>query len=720
MSVAVAPAGGGDLSPARQDETGDGKARLVPATPVQPADLASAQPPSTSIPMGSGWPLNTWLSAVGWFWLAGAVVCYSTSAVRIGRFQRLLRCARPAPAALEEEARRLAVHMGLVRCPPIWLLPGPVPPMVWWGFGRKGLFLPSRLLERLDADGRAAILAHELAHVCRHDPWVRWLELVVVGLYWWYPLVWWVRRQVQVQEEACCDAWAVGELPPRTYASAILETLDFLAETRPAVPLVASGLGRMHALKWRLTLIMQRRTPKRVSFAGWLVFAGIALLLLLGPGRAQPDAGKPDAGPADSAVAPDPAVPAPAVPAPAVARVLEALSFDPRPVELRGDEPHNVHALALSPDGKLLAAAGEDGVIRVLNADTGHVLRVLAGHADMVACVAFSPDGTTLATGGFDKTVILWDVATGTERRTLAGHAGWVFGVAFAPDGRTLATGSYDRTVRLWDAASGKELIVLRGHTAGVRALAFAPDGKTLASAGVDKTIRLWDLATSASRAQLKGHTAAIRVVTFAPDGRMLASGGEDKVVHLWDAATGKRVSVLRGHAESVSALAFSPHTTTLTSGALDGTLKVWDPLAAVERTTLRGHGDAVTGLGYSPDGRRLLTGSLDRSIKMWVGILPTTPNGEPGGLQEAQRRPPQRDAQRPSGAQPRVMGKTPDARPVMMVERMPDAYGMAVVRLVDQPAEELADPDGPPRVVGVMWLPDAQGQMRLTLIMDR
>jgi hypothetical protein len=54
------------------------------------------------------------------------------------------------------------------------------------------------------------------------------------------------------------------------------------------------------------------------------------------------------------------------------------------------------------------------------------------------------------------------------------------------------------------------------------------------------------------------------------------------------------------------------------------------------------------------------------------------------------------------------------------MAERMPDTLGMAVVRLVDQPPDEGPEPPGPPHVVGVMWMPDAQGQMRLTLIMDR
>ena len=100
---------------------------------------------------------------------------------------------------------------------------------------------PADLLARLDADQRDALLAHELAHVGRRDHWVRWAELVAVCLYWWYPLAWWARRRLQAHEEECCDAWVAAELSPRAYATAILETIDFLSGA--AVPAMTSAAG---------------------------------------------------------------------------------------------------------------------------------------------------------------------------------------------------------------------------------------------------------------------------------------------------------------------------------------------------------------------------------------------------------------------------------------------------------------------------------------------
>jgi hypothetical protein len=142
--------------------------------------------------------------------------------------------------------------------------------------------MPAMLLGRLDDQQRATLLAHELAHLRRRDHWVRGLELLVLGLYWWFPVVWWARREIREAEEQCCDAWVVWLLPTaaREYALAIVTTLDFLSGARPAVPLAASGIGPVHSLRRRLTMIMQGKTPRALSLAGFLGVLGLAAVLL--------------------------------------------------------------------------------------------------------------------------------------------------------------------------------------------------------------------------------------------------------------------------------------------------------------------------------------------------------------------------------------------------------------------------------------------------------
>lgn len=240
-----------------------------------------------------------WLLIAGVVWLIGSVAWLSVAGVRSVRFCQLLAHAEPAPAALQQEAAQLAARIGLARCPSVWLVAGAVSPMVW-SLGRAPrLLLPSGLLERLSDDQRATLLVHELAHLRRRDHWVRWLELIVLSLYWWFPLVWWARREVGEAEEECCDAWVVWALPTaaRAYATALVETLDFLSGVPIALPAGASGVGHLNLLRRRLTMILRGTTPRALSGAGLLCVLGLAVLLLpLLPTWAQtPPTGLPGA-----------------------------------------------------------------------------------------------------------------------------------------------------------------------------------------------------------------------------------------------------------------------------------------------------------------------------------------------------------------------------------------------------------------------------------------
>src|SRR5207253_3534342 len=116
-------------------------------------------------------------------------------------------------------------------------------------------------------------------------------------------------------------------------------------------------------------------------------------------------------------------------------------------------------------------------MVRVWDALIGHELLALEGdtaHHDGWAsstAVAFSPDGKLLAAAGSDNTVRLCDTATGREFRTLR-HAGQIGSIAFSPDGQRLA--STDKSVvRIWDIASGQEL---RALTLNAYVIAFSPD----------------------------------------------------------------------------------------------------------------------------------------------------------------------------------------------------------------------------------------------------
>ena len=173
---------------------------------------------------------------------------------------------------------------GLGEPPSLWLVPGRVPPMLWAIGGRPRLLVPSELWSATSLDERNSLLLHELAHLKRRDHWVRWLELIVGGLYWWHPAVWWGRRLLREAEEQCCDAWVIWAMPKgaKTYATALLTAIEFVsgARTAPAASSAASGNGHVSCLKRRLRMIMRAQTPKGLSWAGRLAVLGTAALLL--------------------------------------------------------------------------------------------------------------------------------------------------------------------------------------------------------------------------------------------------------------------------------------------------------------------------------------------------------------------------------------------------------------------------------------------------------
>ena len=231
--------------------------------------------------------LVPWL---GIAWLMGTGLILIVAAVRVARFRGLLREAYRAPDDVQALVEGLAARLDLRRSPQTWFIDSPLMPMLWAVGCRPRLIIPRDLWKSLSQRQRSLLLVHELAHLRRGDHLLRFFELLVTALYWWLPVVWWARHALRDAEEQCCDAWVIWAFPDeaRTYAETLLDTVDFLNPSRATEPLLASGFGRTHHLRRRLTMIMLGTTPRRLGWASALgALALSAVLLPLTPSWAQ-------------------------------------------------------------------------------------------------------------------------------------------------------------------------------------------------------------------------------------------------------------------------------------------------------------------------------------------------------------------------------------------------------------------------------------------------
>ena len=200
--------------------------------------------------------------------------------------------------------------------------------------------------------------------------------------------------------------------------------------------------------------------------------------------------------------------------------------------------------IAFSPDGVRVATTSDDHTTRIWDARDGQSLAVLPGLGFMRA-VAFSPDGAYLAAAG-EGMVHLYHLTGRREQRRLVGHGQGVQCLAFHPQQVQLASGADDNAIIAWDPEPGRPLRRWVAHNAYVRALAYSADGSLLASGhggnkkSPDDSIRLWDARTGALRQSLRGHAIGVHALAFDPTGHRLASGDFSGNLLLFDIDSGR------------------------------------------------------------------------------------------------------------------------------------------------------------------------------------
>ncbi|MGW6424342.1 toll/interleukin-1 receptor domain-containing protein [Nocardia sp. NPDC055053] len=193
-----------------------------------------------------------------------------------------------------------------------------------------------------------------------------------------------------------------------------------------------------------------------------------------------------------------------------------------------------VGGIELSPDGRYLAATGDE-TVRLWNTETGTPIGgPMTGHTAHLTSLEFDAAGTRLLTHSGDS-ARLWDLRTGAMIKEIRSLGIW--SVAMAPDGSRFVTGE-DTTLRRWDMRTGEQIgPPMEGHTAMVRSLAISADSRYIVSGSSDQTLRFWDLADGRAVGEpLHGSPGWIEDVSISADSTIVGTTylGFDNNAGLW------------------------------------------------------------------------------------------------------------------------------------------------------------------------------------------
>jgi WD40 repeat protein len=240
-----------------------------------------------------------------------------------------------------------------------------------------------------------------------------------------------------------------------------------------------------------------------------------------------------------------------------------------------------VQSLAFNPEGTLVASGSYREVKLWRRQKNGQTLSVTNADTNAVIAIAVSPDGKWLATAGSDTLIKLWELPSCKPVRSLAGHEKPVTTLQFTTNSARLCSGSTDKSLRIWNVADGS-LLASTNTPAEVNAVTWLADDSQLISGHSDNLIRVWQFSDTPSNAitavkELKGHEGGITSLQpLSRAGRQLLSGSSDGTLRQWDVEKGEAVRVMK-HDGPITAVAIRPDGKRFASASANNTAKLWN-----------------------------------------------------------------------------------------------------------------------------------------------
>lgn len=298
--------------------------------------------------------------------------------------------------------------------------------------------------------------------------------------------------------------------------------------------------------------------------------------------------------------------------------------FDPLRAEAVAEFPYVskvVCSLSFSPDGKLLAAGGADGAVRIWCPARREEIRRIEVPGGRIGQVAFASDGRhVLAYEANARTLRILDALEGTPVSAVSDVVDSLFAFSPAPRASEAAAG-IGNSCSILELPSGRTLRKLGGDEGPAVASAFfSRDGRRVAV--LQKGVKIYDAAGGAPLAAMPLEAGQFCSAAFSPGGRRMAAVDTAGILRVWDARDGKLLHALRGHVGQVDAVAWSPEGRWVATGGRDGTLRFWDLRRGGEARKIDAHDGIVYAVAFDPRGRAVFTGGSDGKLKVWGAPL--------------------------------------------------------------------------------------------------
>ncbi|HRD78131.1 MAG TPA: WD40 repeat domain-containing protein, partial [Hyphomicrobiaceae bacterium] len=279
---------------------------------------------------------------------------------------------------------------------------------------------------------------------------------------------------------------------------------------------------------------------------------------------------------------------------------------------------NSINSVAISPDGREIISASNDGTAKRWDAATGRLLGTFGPIVGASEVVSFHPvsiarSGYTIATGHGDGVVRLWGLEKKNQLlNTLEKHKGPVWDVALSPDGRKVVSVDHEGEVKIWDAVTGGLIRTLSPKVGWLETVDFSPDGALIVVAGVGGRLLVYNVASGQQISSHKAHAETVSSAVFVRTGQFIVSGAYDKYVVITDVLSGQVLKRLSGHTGYVRSVAVTSDARFIVSGSYDKTVKIWEYGSGQLIKSIPAHDEIIESVALAPDGRWFVSAGCD------------------------------------------------------------------------------------------------------------